>query len=282
MPTVNSGANSSAKIKRCGVTTNLKQKGSITMKKANLKAIVKTAAEYRTDLDHAVDTVNNLPVDCPASDKEKALANMQTAVDLLKTAIVMEYCNNLMDLPDNVARWDKYLADGCRVSAFKVRKPSKVCDRYTIESVGVPVTYEHVNKTFKFCKSEQTLSAYLSSFIANLADRASKNLDTNRLIANDNVERKGIFAYQSNTKMLEQLQMIVNTMTPENAEPVKMFGIDFNMIEELSKKSFANTNGVGIQIGQETMLKNRIMLCIHTRKHNRKYALLSKANAHKN
>ena len=217
-------------------------------------------------------------VDAKASDIVSLNEDWSYAQKVMDMSAVNAYVEELSNLPI-VERWEKWIADGMQVTSYYIATPNNETPIYAITPKAYGVRYSHMEK-LDVCPSETVLNSYLKSFLFNLAKRICSELEHKALTVNEKqaktLEKDGVFNATSNTKMLEQLQMIADAMKPADAASVKMLGKDFKIVEMLSRNFKMTNNNVSVDIKNVSKLKQLVMLAIYTRKTNGDYSVTCK------
>lgn len=224
--------------------------------------------------------LNNLRnnADAKASDIVSLNEDWSYAQKVMDISAVTAYIEELSNLPI-VERWEKWIADGMEVTSYVITAPNNESPIYAITPRAYGVKYSHMEK-LDVCPSETVLNSYLKSFLLNIAKRTCAELEQKALVVNSKqaktLEKDGVFNATSNTKMLEQLQMIADAMKPADAASIKMLGKDFKIVEMLSRNFKMTNNSVSVDIKNVSKLKQLVMLAIYTRKTNGDYSVTCK------
>ena len=235
--------------------------------KAKLSAVVTVLNEYFNNKDVTVKQFASI-----AESREEAQKIMDVSA-------VTAYLDELTEL-SHVERWEKWLADGMEIQSYRIANPDDNNPIYRLEPYAYGVQYKHIEKLVEHSKSETVLNSYFKSFLANIAKRTCKELESKQLEINSKqtsmIVKAPLFDGTSNTKMLDQLQAIVDGIMPEGAEPVKMFAKDYKIVEMFAHNLKMTNNSFSVDIKNVSKLKQVIAIALYTRKFNGDYAVTCK------
>lgn len=247
------------------------------MKKQISAIPVQNALENLSAIANRLNDLRN-NIDAKASDIVSANEDWNNAQKVMDLSAVTAYVDELSNL-SVVERWEKWIADGMQVTSYTIAVPNSETPIYAVTPKAYGVRYTHMEK-LGVCPSETVLNSYLKSFLFNLTKRTCAELEHKALAVNEKqaktLEKNGVFNATTNTKMLEQLQMIADAMKPTDADNVKMLGKDFKIVEMLSRNFKMTNNSVSVDIKNVSKLKQLIMLAIYTRKTNGDYSVTCK------
>lgn len=213
------------------------------------------------------------------AESAKLAEEREQAQKVMDVSAVTAYLDRLVEL-DNVNRWEKWLADGMEVQSYKIANPGSENPIYCLEPYAYGIQYKHIAKLVESSKSETVLNSYFKSFLANIAKRTCKELESKQIEINSKqasmIVKVPLFDGTSNTKMLDQLQAIVDGMIPTGAEPVKMFAKDYKIVEMFAHNLKMTNNSFSIDVKNVSKLKQVVAIALYTRKFNGDYAVTCK------